>query len=47
MTANTMDSPQEIEVVVGYTRYGVDYVTPSVELAWKRKTEGQPWYIDL
>lgn len=42
-----MDSQQEIEVVVGYTRYGVNYVTPSVELAWKRATEGQPWHIDI
>jgi len=39
-----MDSQtnEPAEVVVAYTRDGIEYATPSIELAWKRLTEGQP-----
>ena len=44
-----MDSPQinepVIEVVVAYTRDGIEYVTPSVDFAWHRSTEGHPEII--
>ena len=33
------------EVVVAYIRDGIEYVTPSVDLAWQRSTEGHPEII--
>lgn len=40
-----MEATSEKELVVMYIRNGVEHVTPSSDLAWLRKTQGEPIII--